>query len=204
MTIKKGEPWGTSFVVPLQTRDVGGDEDLADGLQSDIHILSSGDLFDALGKPSRPQVGDVRTIVHIDAMLCEIQTPSGVVHMQAASSVAIGGWLKIALKQQRFICITNAGFFKGLNIVPRSHPNDGCVDVFRIDESMTPRQRLIARKKAVSGDHLGHPQLSVDRVQHCEFSRHERHEKLYVDGRFIRDWISISVKVVPDYWQVIV
>ena len=204
MTIKKGEPWGAPFVVPVETRDVAGDHDLAAGTKSDIHIVQSGDIFDALGQPNAPIVGQTRTLIHIDALQCTITTQSGHHELLAASSVTIGRWRTTPWSTRRFVCVTNGGLYKNKNVAPRAHPNDGMLDIVEVSAAMPWRQRAQSYQRARTGDHLPHPLISVSRGTECEFSLEHSRENLCVDFQPIENWQSIRVKIIPDYWQVIV
>jgi len=53
-----------------------------------------------------------------------------------------------------------AQFWHGRDIAPRSHPNDGKVDVLRVAAQMSVRTRLAARSRSRTGTHLPHPQLT--------------------------------------------
>jgi diacylglycerol kinase family enzyme len=95
------------------------------------------------------------------------------------------------------VLVMNAEFLGPYDVVPRSHPNDGRVDVVRVDPSMSVRARLQARRRARTGTHLPHPQLAVQSTAtwHATFDRPLR---LFVDGKrngVVRD---LRIEVVPD------
>jgi hypothetical protein len=69
---------------------------------------------------------------------------------------------------------------------------------------MSFRNRLLAHKKAVTGTHLPHPQISVHQVDTFNSQNVGRGESLAIDGTNIANWTEISVTILPDYWQVVV
>lgn len=204
MTIRKGEQWGVPIVVPLETRDVDSDRELSGGTTNHIHIVHSGDIYDALGEPSAPQVDQTRTLVCIDALQCSVVTGHGNRNVLAASSVTIGRWRTAPWNHQRFICVTNAGLYQKRNIAPRAHPNDGVFDIVEISSDMPWRERAQSYRRAVAGDHLPHPFISVSRDTTFECSRQYLREVLMIDSQEFKDWQSIQVQILPDYWKVIV
>ena len=205
MTIQKGQPWGTPIRVPLETRDVPSDLDLSHGTTTDLHIVTAGDLFHSLGQPRIPSVGDERTLVRIDALHCTVSTSTSQNRVILASShVSVGQWWTVPWRVQRFVCITNPGIYKGLNIAPKAHPNDGYFDVVAIDAAMPWRQRIAARQRASAGNHVPHPNISITRDTATDIIRQSARERLIIDGQQIDDWQKIVVEMLPDYWQVIV
>lgn len=204
MTIEKGQPWGTPIVVPLETRDVADDFQLSLGQPSDLHIVTSGDVCASLGHPRPVQVGEHRTVVQIDALDCMIHTDSREHRILAVSNVTIGRWVSPPWRHQRFVCVTNPGIYLGANIAPRAHPNDGYLDIVQIDPLMSWKQRFASRRRATTGTHVPHPHISIKRDTRVEFFRQDEREILKIDNQNIDHWERIVVKVLPDYWQVIV
>lgn len=203
MTIRKGEPWGHNFEVPLTTRDVASDRQLAHGSQSDVHILSAGDLFEALGRPAAAQIGETRTLVQIDAMDCTITTDTSSYSLLASATIEIGQWAGLG-KPHRYIVVTNGGLLDGRNVTPRAHPNDALLDSMSLDPSMPLRERRESRRRARTGVHVPHPSITISRGDSFAFRREFKREKLVIDRHRITSWNSIVIKVRPDYWQVIV
>jgi diacylglycerol kinase family enzyme len=140
----------------------------------------------------------------IDALLIRVVKPDDSdQELIAASRIEVGSFLS-PLGRRRFVCVTNGGIVNTRNLAPRAHPNDGRIDVLTIDASMTFRNRLIARNKAMTGTHLPHPQISVRQDQSFHTSKLDRGEKLSIDGILVREWSEIFVSIMPDYWQVVV
>jgi hypothetical protein len=71
-------------------------------------------------------------------------------------------------------------------------------------DSMTLSQRLLFHQKSKISAHLPHPDIHVERVENFVSTRTKANEALTIDGNKIRDWISISVSIQPDYWHTVV
>lgn len=203
MTIEKGQPWGHSIAVPLTTRDVNSDWQLAQGGKEDIHILLGGDLHSTLGHPTGIKPGDTRTLVHIDAMECTITDHSSSYSLLASATVEIGRWVN-PIRPSRYIVVTNGGLLDNRNIAPRAHPNDGVLDLMSIDASMPLRDRILSTRRARTGAHLPHPNITIGRGESFTFVRQNERERLFIDRLLMKSWTSVEIKVLADYWQVIV
>lgn len=203
MTIQKGQPWGHSCVVPLTTRDVDSDWQLARGFQQDIHVLSGGDLYTALGRPSPMRPNDTRTMIQIDAMECTITDDTSRYSLLASATIEIGRWISFG-RSRRYVAITNGGLLDGKNIAPRAHPNDAHVDVMTIDASMALRDRFMSVRRANTGAHVPHPEIDISRGDFFAFNRQFDKERLTIDRQVISSWNKVEIRVIPDYWQVIV
>lgn len=201
MTIRRGEPWGTGAVVPEDVVMVRGDSALA-SIDDKVAIVLSGDVHDALGRPVVRAVGEACTLVDIDAISCTIEHLDGSVEERlVASSVEAGSWFR---PRSRFVCVSNAGLVGGLNLAPRAHPNDARFDVLEISGPMTLRQRIVARRRARTGTHFPHPNVTVTQETSFVLRRESRKERLALDGAIISGWKSVEMRIVPDRWHVVV
>ena len=99
--------------------------------------------------------------------------------------------------------MSNSGFINALNIAPRSHPNDGEFDVVHLSADMPMRQRFIARRRAKTGTHIPHPDISIRRDTELHLSRAAQQERLSIDGVAVSQWKVISISLEPDFWEVI-
>ncbi|MEP7113814.1 MAG: hypothetical protein ABI862_11145 [Ilumatobacteraceae bacterium] len=163
MTIRKGEAWGEPAVCPTDLRVVPTDRDLRDWVIwhrtrgepiRDVGV-AGGDLARTCGGATGPHPSSAR--VKIDAMrvtLDESEPTWGV-----ANVVARRQWLR-----GEVVMVMNAQFYGQYDVAPRSHPNDGKVDVVRISQDMGWRERLQARQRARTGVHLPHRDLSSQSV----------------------------------------
>ena len=82
-----------------------------------------------------------------------------------------------------------------LRLGPRAHPNDGLIDV---TEGTVPfRHRREAAKRALSGSHLPHPDLTHRRV--AEWQREfSRPVSVWLDGVSHGRFRTVRVDLVPD------
>lgn len=199
MTIRKGEEWGRRVPVPEIFEAAEDDADLASFAPGEMVALRRGDMHRALGQPALPHHGGECTQVMIDALLCRITAADGsLTERFASSSVTIGSWWS-----GEFVVVSNSGFLDGLNIAPRSHPNDATADMMTLQATMSRRQRVIARRRARTGTHVPHPEVSVGRVTEHTQSRAHRRQRLSVDGRAVADWERVEIVVVADHWTLL-
>jgi diacylglycerol kinase family enzyme len=82
-----------------------------------------------------------------------------------------------------------------LRLGPKAHPNDGLIDV---TEGTVPfRHRREAAKRALSGSHLPHPDLTHRRV--AEWQREfSRPASVWLDGVSCGRFRSVRIDLVPD------
>ncbi len=199
MTIRPGEEWGTRVPSPDTLVVAEDDHDAATHAPGEPFALVRGDMHRALGHPGLPRRNSECTRVSIDALECTVHTNDGTVTVRLAfSSVTVGSWWR-----GEHTVVSNSGFLGDLNIAPRSHPNDGVAEVFRMDGRMSFKQRLIARRRARTGTHLPHPLLSVSRGSSVSLERRGPRERLSLDGRAVTNWSRVDVKVIPDHWMVL-
>jgi hypothetical protein len=159
MTIRKGDPWGEPAQCPPGIKVVSTDRDLRDWViwhrTRDLDIppigVAGGDLARTCGGASGTALPSVK--VTVDAM--RVTLDDGAPTWGVAHVVARREWWRndIAL-------VMNAQFFGPYDVAPRSHPNDGRLDVVRIDAAMSLRDRLQARQRARTGSHLPHPHIA--------------------------------------------
>jgi hypothetical protein len=205
MTIEKGKPWGSEILVPSELLVVANDQTLAQLDPATLSALTGGDMWRALGEPAPKSAGQTATAVPVDAFEATITTGQIQAVVIVSSSVQIGSWIQRSLaKKSRYVAVTNSGILERRNIAPRAHPNDGFADVMIIEATMPLIQRVIARRRASIGNHLPHPNISVSRSTIFEATRENRSEVLRLDGRLFGEWDNISVRVLPDYWTVII
>jgi hypothetical protein len=205
MTIEKGKPWGSEILVPDSVLSIQNDYELARTQQSSLCVLTGGDLWRALGEPITKTVGNSGTAVEVDAFEVTIISQGHRKVVIASSSVEIGSWVPKSLsRNSRYVAITNSGIMNNRNIAPRAHPNDGFMHIMTLEASMPRIQRIISQRRAIIGNHIPHPNISVSRINAFEAIRESRNETLRIDGHPIRAWDSLTVRVLPDYWNVII
>jgi hypothetical protein len=204
MTIRKGEGWGKRIPLPSSVRQVENDADLSKCSRSDFVSLTNGDIHRALGSPRPVQSEAECTLLPIDALQIRIVSSDGDEQwVTAASCIEIGAFLSLN-GRKRYVCVTNGGIVNGRNVAPRAHPNDGRFDILTIDASMSFRTRLAARKKAVTGTHMPHPQISARQDDSFCAKKLHKGERLSIDGKTVTNWSEVVITILPDYWQVVV
>lgn len=163
MTIRKGEAWGEPAACPTDLRVVTTDRDLRDWVIGhrtrgepirDVGV-AGGDLARTCGGATGPHPTSAR--VTIDAM--RVTLDDGEPTWGVANVVARRHWLG-----DEVVLVMNAQFYGPYDVAPRSHPNDGKVDVVRVSQDMGWRERLQARQRARTGTHLPHRHLSSQSV----------------------------------------
>ena len=120
--------------------------------------------------------------------LCRL-TAVGVDELFVAHCVARNGWLHGPIT-----VVMNAQFIGSWDVAPRSHPNDGVVDVLEI--SMSLGDRIKARKRLATGTHVPHPLIAQRRVSTAEFRL--RPTKIWLDGELVTTLTDFIITVEPD------
>ena len=196
MTIRKGEAWGEPAVCPHDLRIVSTDRELREWViwhrrrQQPIRDLgvAGGDMARTCGGATGTQPSSAK--VTIDAMrvtLDDGEPTWGVAHV-----VARRHWLIDDL-----VMVMNAEFYGPYDVAPRSHPNDGKLDVLSVDASMGWRERLQARQRARTGTHLPHRHLSLRSVSDIDL-QFARPMVVWIDGVRCGTSSRLMVDAEPD------
>lgn len=196
MTIRKGEPWGEAAVCPADLRVVSTDGDLREWViwhrtrDQPIRDLgvAGGDLARTCGGATGPHPSAAK--VTVDAM--RVTLDDGEATWGVAHVIARRQWLHDELAM-----VMNAQFYGPYDVAPRSHPNDGKVDVLRVDRAMGRRDRLQARQRARTATHLPHRHLSM-RSTNDDDIQFERPMVVWIDGVRVGTARRLRVTVEPD------
>lgn len=213
MTIEKGKEWGHQGPYPKNVSYAASDADLIvqwERNSSVPFVITAGDLHTSLGRPkwgetdAPHEAAEVRYLP-VDILKVTVTTDNDlssdpVTEMYALSFVQIGSWIS----RGRFICVSNCGFVGEYNIAPRAHPNDGEMDVVTINTDIDWRQRLQARSRARLGNHVPHPQITMERGVSHSWTRTSPRERLIVDGVVVERWNGVQVAVIADACTVVV
>ena len=180
MTIRKGEAWGEPAVCPSTLRIVPTDRDLRDWVIwhrtrgvpiADVGI-SGGDLARTCGGATDAHPSAAKVTIDVMRVVLDDNEPTwGVAHV-----VARRRWIG-----DDIVMVMNAQFYGAYDVAPRSHPNDGKLDVLRVDAAMSPRQRMQARSRARTGTHVPHGHLSLRSETECDVSL-VRPMVIWIDG----------------------
>ena len=127
------------------------------------------------------------TLDAMRGMLDDGQPTWGVAHV-----VARRQWLG-----GEVVMVMNAQFYGQFDVAPRSHPNDGKLDVVRVDPAMGMRERLQARQRARLGTHLPHRRLSSQSLAELDLS-FERPMVVWIDGVRVGSATRLRVGAEPD------
>jgi len=213
VTIRRGESWGEAGPLAADAPIVADDRSLRalveawrrNGSPGPLEVgLTGGDLCRTLGGP-----GDPARLRRVDA----VRLPIDVVRVTDPDPAADGGpwWFAAHLRAHhrgwrgQAAVAMNAEWLTTPKAVwklgPRSHPNDGLVDV--TSGRLGWRDRLAARNRARSGDHVPHPALTVRRAAHVELDL-GRPTPVVLDGSPIGAHRRLVLDVEPDAIVVVV
>jgi hypothetical protein len=196
VTIRRGEPWGEIVTPPANLHLLGSDTALhhwivrhrsAGEPVAPVGIFG-GDLARTVGGGAERFTGQVAK-VPLDLVRVEAE---GATTWSVAHVVARRSWWHGPL-----VLAMTAQFLGGLDVAPRSHPNDGRVDVLSVDAEMPVRARLTARSRARSGSHLPHPQLTMTQVTEVRLE-FDRRVVVWVDGERFATSAAVQLTVEPD------
>jgi len=203
MTIKPGEAWGRSVPCPPDLMVVHSDAELAVTLsqQRGPHVaVCSGDLARTLGvtPEGRGSIEQRTTLNEFPIDLLEVRLDGGEEPIIAcAHVVARSPWTNAHWLRGRVLAVMNAEFIGEWDVAPRGHPNDGRVEVFEVESSMSVRERLAARRRLPTGTHVPHPRIASRSVRSGSWE-FERPLEVVVDGRCHGRAVALSITVVPD------
>lgn len=197
MTIRKGEPWGRPGPLPPDGVVVASDAEaravVTEARRAGEPVpplgLLGGDLCRTLGGSGHEgrlrSEHAVQLPVDLGSVLLD-----GRLHWFVAHLVARRGWLR-----GRIVAAMNAQYLGAWDLAPRGHPNDGRLDV--LDADMPVGQRLLARKRLVSGTHVPHPDIQQRRVTAIQLEL-DRPTPVRLDGEVVGEARNLSVRVEPD------
>lgn len=197
MTIERGEPWGEARALPRHGVLVRSDREaravVAAARRAGEPIpplgLLGGDLCRTLGGR-----GDEARLRSAEAMTFPVDLGSvlvdGRLHWFVAHLVAKRSWWR-----GRAVVAMNAQFLGSWDVAPKSHPNDGRLDV--LDGDLPVGQRLQARRRLPLGTHVPHPAIEERRLQAVQIDL-QRPTPVELDGELIGAARSLSIRVEPD------
>lgn len=118
--------------------------------------------------------------------------------------LALGyGLLRRSWWHGEIVAALNTSFIGDWDCAPRSHPNDGKLDLLTVNSETKPTQRLIASRRLRLGTHLPHPQISVKQITSFEADC-SAEPNLYVDNRKFVCVTYCKFRLLPDaltlYW----
>lgn len=197
MTIRKGEEWGT-----LQPPDhpvlVESDRALAHAFTAGAAVdavfgLAGGDLMRTLGGAAdASRLVGTEPIPHLPVDVVRVIIDDDRDELFVAHLVARNSWWR-----GRLVAAMNAQFIGDWDVAPRSHPNDGRVDVVDVAASIGVQQRWIAARRVKLGTHVPHPAISI--VQRASaVIELDRPSAIWLDGERCGTARRLELTVVPD------
>ena len=198
MTIEKGVAWGSVQPTPrdviIATDEASAARAIRDGAR--CVALQSGDLLRALGK--HDGVGNVQLNDNCLVLPCDIFriTLNETTEVVALSSVMAG-----SRRKPRW-WVTSGGFLGKLNVAPRAHPNDGLADALSFGD-LPLRTTWAIRRRMRLGDHLPHPQLTMNRAAHVQWQG-TGPTSVRIDGKIHGRFTAVRVVVQPDAFSLCV
>ena len=203
MTIRKGEPWGSPG--PLATDGVVVHDDAAArraveaaqraGTPPPELGLLGGDLWRTVGGRSDEARLHGPDAVRLPVDLGEVLI-DGVHHVFVAHLIVRRSWWR-----GRVVAVMNAQWRGHWDVAPRSHPNDGLLDVFDADLSFD--DRLKARRRLATGTYVPHPGITQRRVASLELDL-DRPTPVWLDGEPVGPARNLTIRVEPDALTIVV
>ncbi len=206
MTIEKGQAWGSAAPLPHDGVVVKSDAEaqrvVTDARARRVPLpvlgLAGGDLYRTLGgggrggfDPARLRSTEAMTF-HVD--LGEVLV-DGRIHLFVAHLVT-----HTRLWRRAFVAM-NAQWRGDWDLGPKSHPNDGLLDVYQARLGLGDLWKVRARLP--SGTHLPHPGITQRRVAAVavEF---DRPQPISLDGVSIGRGRTLAIRVEADALTVVV
>jgi len=196
MTIRKGEEWGRVGSVPSGCVPATDEAELHRLLNAGPLPRAIGLLGGDLGRTVSASADRERLTEGSSAVLATIDLAE-VHHDHGRHRVAAHAVLRRSWWWGPVLVIANAQFIGDWDVAPRSHPNDGWLDVTEVDRRMSVGQRLAARRRLPSGTHTPHPLISTSRLREGEWE-FARAVPLWLDGVRVGSTRTLRVRVLPD------
>ncbi|MCB0970767.1 MAG: hypothetical protein KDA97_04505 [Acidimicrobiales bacterium] len=197
MTIEKGEPWGEPGSLAPGGVVVASDAEARAAVEVARRAaepppelgLVGGDLCRTVGGR-----GDAVRLRTDEATRLPVDLGTALIdgrlHHFVAHLVARRSWWRGPV-----LAVMNAQWIGRWDVAPRSHPNDGLLDVLEGDPSLD--DRLKVRGRLATGTHVPHPDIAVRRLAAAQFE-FERPTPVWLDGERVATARSLSVRVEPD------
>ena len=198
MTIERGRNWGGPASPGSVDEVASSNEELRRLVEDQWQVrghsprigLTGGDLWKALGEPS----GGIERInsskarqVPVDVIECRLD---GRPCLAVAHVFLFNNWWRGPV-----VAIMNSEWRGVLRVAPKAHPNDGMLDL--VEGDLPIRQRILIRRRLLTGDHLPNSALKVNRIK--EFTREFRRPvRVVIDGAEQERCRQVSLRVQPD------
>lgn len=203
MTVERGATWGRPGSLPDDGVVVRSDAEARAvverarraGAPIPVLGLAGGDLCRTVGG-----TGDEGRLRSAEAVLLPVDLGAvlvdGRLHWFVAHLVARSSWWR-----GRIIAAMNAEFHGTWDVAPRSHPNDGRLDVLDVRLGLTDRWK--AWRRLPSGTHVPHPDIDVRRTGAVQLDLRPP-LSVWLDGVPVGPARTLSIRVEPDALTVVV
>ncbi len=206
--ITKGQPWGSATPLPMGTPIAHSNQQLRaivePALRESVTSTSplkvgvaGGDIWAAVGAPNNSQERFSSGATHGAAIDAIHVQADGNQYWCCAHVVARRSWWR-----GRVVVVMNSEWLGRWRVTPAAHPGDGYLRIVETAPQYRIRQRLLARRRLRTGDHLPHPHLSSKRVTQASFE-FDRPTDLWLDGTNVGRVRSLAVAVVPTAVQIV-
>jgi hypothetical protein len=201
VTIEKGKPWGRpraeldgpAPVTAATDADARAVVEQARRANEPVPpvVLLGGDLARTVGGGADPAHAAGADAL---ALPCDVGSVllDGRQHWFVAHLVARRSWW-----HGRLYAAMNAQFLGAWDVAPRSHPNDGWLDVVDVAPAMRWRDRLTARRRLRTGTHVPHPAVRTERTT-AEQVTFDPPLRVWLDGVDVGQVRNLSVRIEPD------
>jgi diacylglycerol kinase family enzyme len=95
----------------------------------------------------------------------------------------------------RVVAVMNAQWIARWDVAPKSHPNDGLLDVFDGDLSLDDRLKL--RSRLATGTHVPHPGITQSRVAALQLEL-DRPTPVWLDGERVGSGRNLVIRTEAD------
>ena len=208
MTIRKLEPYGIQASRPLNLVTRQSDYELAQHFTSHDRAIPctviQGGIAQSLGITGDVQRDLTSHATHLDQQMTRVDLDLLQIDYRTVASgenslqIVVAGTLSLQLRTplSTFLILTNSGYWRERDLLPRAHPNDGFVDVLEVDPNITARQRALAWRRSKTGSHLPHPHLRVSRTTDFQWSG--RPSNMIADGVAFNEVVWLQCTVLAD------
>ena len=208
MTIRKLEPYGIQASRPLNLVTRQSDYELAQHFTSHDRAIPctviQGGIAQSLGITGDVQRDLTSHATHLDQQMTRVDLDLLQIDYRTVASgdnslqIIVAGTLSLQNRTplSTFLLLSNSGYWRERDLLPRAHPNDGFVDVLEVDPNITLRQRALAWRRSKTGSHLPHPHLRVSRTTDFQWSG--RPSNMIADGVAFNEVVWLQCTVLAD------
>jgi len=208
MTIRKGQDWGERVETPTDllvfTDDSSANTYLKEVFANGRELQSIAILNSNLARVFGLNGATIGSTTMLRTRLDLIEVSYVLLSSQTAKMNYLGnaiirnGWLRGAITG-----VFNSSFIGSWDCAPKAHPNDSKLDVVSIDQSMSVRQRLTAKRLVKLGSHLPHPKIGYKQTENFKINLQEP-AHLFVDSIDLGMVRQCDFRVISDalslYW----